>query len=180
MDSQRVFDLVMNALTDILRVNGDTPFTHHMAPPCTLIFFSAQIPAITVRDYVFRLYRYSCVTEESFVVALILLERALVKYRTSCPAFLYCPANIHRYLAAALVVASKSLEDGCYTNKYYASMTGLPLSELNALEVAILKDADWKTHVSKEEYQHFLGRCALDSPPTSILGTNVTSSVILP
>jgi hypothetical protein len=154
-----ILDVITDALSDVIDHSGPTSFSYYEAPERTHVFFSAAIPPISSKDYVLRLHGFAKCSEQSIVVALVLLERALIKYRKVCPAFQYCAVNIHRYLAAALVLANKSLEDRCYTNKFYASVAGLPMAELNALERALINDLDWNIFVAKEDYDELLERC---------------------
>ncbi|KAI8879726.1 hypothetical protein K501DRAFT_192961 [Backusella circina FSU 941] len=47
--------------------------------------------------------------------------------------------NIHRLVISGVMVASKFFSDVFYTNTRYAKVGGLPVSELNSLEIEFLK-----------------------------------------
>lgn len=65
-----------------------------------------------------------------------------------------CPANRalmcgRRMFLAALILASKYLQDRNYSAKAWSKMSGLPVKEINANERTFLAKIDWKLHVAK-------------------------------
>lgn len=63
--------------------------------------------------------------------------------------------NIHRLLIAGVTVASKFFSDVFYTNSRYAKVGGLPLHELNQLELQFLLLNDFSLVVPLEEMQRY-------------------------
>ncbi|KAI9884048.1 MAG: Proteasome subunit beta type-1 [Watsoniomyces obsoletus] len=59
--------------------------------------------------------------------------------------------NIHRLIIAGVTCASKFFSDVFYTNSRYAKVGGLPLIELNHLEIQFLILNDFRLSVSVEE-----------------------------
>ena len=153
-------DDIIAAVEDVLQCS-DASFTHEGAPVRSHMFFSRTIPAVSAKDYILRLHRYSRCSESSLVIALIYLERALPSYRKDCPAFQYTWQNIHRYLIAALMSAIKTQEDITYLNSFYATVAGITLAEVNALEISFLKELGWSTFVDPKDYDDFITRCWL-------------------
>eukprot|EP00166_Cyanidium_caldarium_P005198 ctg_6080.g658 len=51
--------------------------------------------------------------------------------------------NAHRLLITSVMLAAKFFDDIFYNNAYYAKVGGVPVSELNALELAMLKELDY-------------------------------------
>eukprot|EP00659_Diplonema_papillatum_P008893 gene8893-13793_t len=96
-------------------------------------------PAISLEDYLYRWVRYSFCSSETFVLAVILIDR--LAYRTG---LLITSINVHRLLLVALVLAAKFRDDVYYSNKYYASVGGVTAAEMNALEISALADLDWE------------------------------------
>lgn len=63
--------------------------------------------------------------------------------------------NIHRLIIAGLTVASKFFSDVFYTNSRYAKVGGLPLTELNQLELQFLLLNDFSLQIDLEEIQRY-------------------------
>lgn len=73
-----------------------------------------------------------------------------------------------RMFLAALISASKYLQDRNYSNRAWAKISGLPVGEINGNERAFLKVVDFKLHLPAEEFQRWTERlAALASPTTS-------------
>jgi len=63
--------------------------------------------------------------------------------------------NIHRLVIAGVTCASKFLSDVFYTNSRYAKVGGLPLAELNHLELQFLLLNDFRLSVPVEELEAY-------------------------
>ena len=63
--------------------------------------------------------------------------------------------NIHRLIISGITVASKFFSDVFYTNSRYAKVGGLPLAELNALELQFLLLNGFDLLVPPEELQRY-------------------------
>ncbi|TIB70703.1 hypothetical protein E3Q18_03495 [Wallemia mellicola] len=63
--------------------------------------------------------------------------------------------NIHRLIIAGITVSSKFLSDIFYTNSRYAKVGGLPLSELNQLELHFLLLNDFNLFINKSEIDFY-------------------------
>ncbi|KAF7726757.1 hypothetical protein EC973_008445 [Apophysomyces ossiformis] len=63
--------------------------------------------------------------------------------------------NIHRLVISGIMVASKFFSDVFFTNSRYAKVGGLPVAELNALELEFLHLNDFNLNVSIEELQQY-------------------------
>ncbi|KAJ9473250.1 Cyclin-U4-1 [Diplonema papillatum] len=108
-------------------------------------------PAISLEDYLYRWVRYSFCSSETFVLAVILIDR--LAYRTG---LLITSINVHRLLLVALVLAAKFRDDVYYSNKYYASVGGVTAAEMNALEISALADLDWELYVDPDQYNMYV------------------------
>lgn len=60
-----------------------------------------------------------------------------------------------RMFLAALMLASKFLQDRNYSTRAWGKITGLPTSEINTNELKFLEAVDWKLHVSKEKFERW-------------------------
>lgn len=63
--------------------------------------------------------------------------------------------NVHRLVIAGVTVASKFFSDVFYTNSRYAKVGGLPVHELNQLELQFLLLNDFNLMIPLEEMQHY-------------------------
>ncbi|KAI1338652.1 cyclin-domain-containing protein [Xylariaceae sp. FL0016] len=63
--------------------------------------------------------------------------------------------NIHRLIIAGVTCASKFFSDVFYTNSRYAKVGGLPLAELNHLELQFLLLNDFRLSIPVENLQHY-------------------------
>jgi hypothetical protein len=69
--------------------------------------------------------------------------------------------NVHRLVIAGLTVASKFFSDVFYTNSRYAKVGGLPLHELNQLELQFLLLNDFALVIPVAELQAYADRLLL-------------------
>lgn len=63
--------------------------------------------------------------------------------------------NIHRLIIAGVTVASKFFSDVFYKNSRYAKVGGLPIDELNHLELQFLLLTDFRLMIPLEELQRY-------------------------
>jgi len=110
-------------------------------------FHSLKVPPISIRDYIFRVFKYSKCSEECLALALIYVIRFCEIEAVDLTFY-----NIHRLLITGVLVAAKFRDDLYFSNTYYAHIGGVPVAELNSLEVAFLKALDWNLWVPPEEY----------------------------
>eukprot|EP01105_Mastigella_eilhardi_P004225 TRINITY_DN1561_c0_g1_i7.p2 TRINITY_DN1561_c0_g1~~TRINITY_DN1561_c0_g1_i7.p2 ORF type:complete len:252 (+),score=72.38 TRINITY_DN1561_c0_g1_i7:145-900(+) len=127
---------------------GELPARH----PLTATFVAKRVPGVSIDEYFARLAHYAGLSLSSTVVALILVDRMTERNVT----FAVTSGNVHRVLLAALVLSLKYLEDGFYSNAYYARVGGVPVSELNSLEVSALSLLQFDLYVSEETFASYL------------------------
>ena len=53
------------------------------------------------------------------------------------------------------MLAAKTYDDHFYTNSHYARVGGVPVEELNSLEIEFLFNIDFSLYVSVEDYQGY-------------------------
>jgi hypothetical protein len=138
------------------------------------VFDSHRLPEMSLDVYVDRLLRYLCRGEETFILALVYVDRLLSKW----PYWRLTSFNIHRVVLTCLLLAVKINEDEVRSNHYYARVGGVSLTELNRLEAVLCAALDWRLYVSTDVYAHYqhqvrekrsLRRTAAASAQTCIL-----------
>jgi len=114
-------------------------------------FQSAYEPHLPILEYLERIEKYSKCSESCLVIALIYIDR-LIENRNLELSIL----NIHRILITSIMIAAKYNDDILYNNTFYAKIGGLPVSELNALEVELLRFLNFKLYVSKDMFDKYM------------------------
>ncbi|KAK4906352.1 hypothetical protein LTR28_000614, partial [Elasticomyces elasticus] len=85
---------------------------------------------------------------------------------------------------AALILASKYLQDRNFSAKAWSKMSGLKVCEINLNEMAFLRTVDWKLHIPGKLFQRWMeivlrytpSRHSPPPPPPSSPGSNAVSS----
>lgn len=115
-------------------------------------FHTSRPPNISIRNYLKRLEQYMKCTPESYIVALIYLDRITAKK----PEIVLSNFCIHRLFLTALIISVKFYEDKYYKNSYYGKVGGIPGTEVNILEHEFLIHIDFCLYVREEEYENYL------------------------
>jgi hypothetical protein len=145
-------------------------------PSSTLCFHARNVPSISIESYLLRILKYCPTTNEVFLSLLVYFDRMSrmglgagpgSKARRSAEeeragdaephpgmrGFAIDSYNVHRLVIAGVTVASKFFSDVFYTNSRYAKVGGLPVHELNQLELQFLLLNDFRLVVPLEEMQ---------------------------
>ena len=110
------------------------------------IFASTYVDSITIERYVQRIHKYGPMDDQSddvyLVVGLIYIDRFLFSRGTTLHTM-----NVHRIWLVAYLLAIKFLEDRHFDNRWFASVGGIPLLELNILEAEFLRTIQFDLRV---------------------------------
>ncbi|KAF4652177.1 mitochondrial peripheral inner membrane protein [Perkinsus chesapeaki] len=136
----KAFTIVIEHLVGI--GSGKEPLTR---------FHCVKRPGIEIGDYIRRLAKHFGCSDEVFVLCLIYIDRAIKRDDT----FAVSALNVHRLVLTALTIAAKFHDDIYYSNAFYARVGGVSVSELNTLELTLLKMMDWQCFVPTEEYEMY-------------------------
>ncbi|EEQ37304.1 putative PHO85 cyclin protein [Clavispora lusitaniae] len=129
-----------------------------------LAFHGTNVPGITLHAYLTRVLKYCPVTNEVFLSLLVYFDRiakrvnnlkAEKKEGDTEQLFVMDSYNIHRLIISGITVSSKFFSDIFYKNLRYAKVGGLPLEELNYLELQFLLLLDFKLMISVEDLQNY-------------------------
>ncbi|KAI5958100.1 PCL7 [Candida theae] len=143
-----------------------------------LAFHGTNVPGISLHAYLARVLKYCPVTNEVFLSLLVYFDRIAKKAnnlnqkrRSSTnddvanesggdvseaeQLFVMDSYNIHRLIISGITVSSKFFSDIFYKNLRYAKVGGLPLEELNYLELQFLLLLDFKLMISVEDLQNY-------------------------
>ncbi|ODV85585.1 hypothetical protein CANARDRAFT_188070, partial [[Candida] arabinofermentans NRRL YB-2248] len=123
-----------------------------------LAFHGRNIPAISLHAYLTRILKYCPVTNEVFLSLLVYFDRIAKRANNGSQQqqlFVMDSYNIHRLIISGITVASKFFSDVFYKNSRYAKVGGLPLEELNHLELQFLLLLDFKLMIQVEEMYRY-------------------------
>lgn len=124
------------------------------------IFHAIQPPNISIKDYLARIAKYSNCDETIFILSLIYIDRLM----QNNPTYSLDILNIHRYIIASTIVATKYINDFFYSNNHYARIGGVSIEELNALEIEFLNLIKFDLYISDELYQQYYNGLCSTSP----------------
>ncbi|KAI8088873.1 cyclin-domain-containing protein [Halteromyces radiatus] len=114
-------------------------------------FHARAIPSIDIESYLLRIVKYCPCANECFLSLLVYFDR-MARNRTQLRLDSY---NIHRLVICGVMIASKFFSDVFYTNTRYAKVGGLPVKELNLLELEFLRMNDFTLNIQVEELQRY-------------------------
>ncbi|ORZ12251.1 cyclin-domain-containing protein [Absidia repens] len=131
--------------------------SRHMSSPNIYTCFHARsIPSISIQAYLNRILKYCPCTNECFLAILVYFDRMAKPDPPARPVPLRIDSyNVHRLIIAGVMIASKLFSDVFFTNTRYAKVGGLPVSELNVLEVEFLALNEYNLFVTVEEFQYY-------------------------
>ncbi|KAJ4347877.1 Pho80p cyclin [Didymosphaeria variabile] len=128
--------LVSDMLMELVRLNDDMPLRDGQLTR----FHSRAPPAISVKDYLFRLIVHATISPPILLSMVFYVDKLCSMY----PAFTISSLTVHRFLITAATVAAKGLSDSFWTNSLYAKVGGVSLRELALLELEFLRKLDWR------------------------------------
>ncbi|KAI9340737.1 cyclin-domain-containing protein [Pilaira anomala] len=143
--TQDLIKIVSDLLDSMLLTNNQIPTTQ------ITYFHSRAVPNITVLSYLTRIHKFAPFTNEALLSILIYFD-SITKLENG---FTINSYNIHRLLITSLVVASKFTSDVFYANSRYAKVGGIPLRELNQLELEFLFLINFQLHIKLPELQDY-------------------------
>ena len=114
------------------------------------IFYLADVPEISVLDYLYRIQNYSDAEDNTFILGLIYIDKIC-----ETASIVLSENNIHRILFMSILSAIKYNEDLYYDNKYYAKIAGISTKELKKMELEYLKLIKFELYVNKSKFDKY-------------------------
>ncbi|OAQ26206.1 cyclin-related 2, partial [Linnemannia elongata AG-77] len=139
--------LVSSLINTILAVND------RLACPKITLFHSRAIPNISIEAYLSRILQYAPFQNEVLLIILLYFDR--IGGGCKPTQLIINSFNIHRLLITSILVACKFSSDVFYPNVRYARVGGLPLSELNQLELEFLFLSQFELNTTESELQAY-------------------------
>jgi hypothetical protein len=98
-----------------------------------------------------RIAKHSGFSGECFVLALIYIDRVIQRH----PHFVLNAMTIHRLFITAVMLGAKFFDDKYFNNASYAKVGGVPVDELNSLEVEFLKLINFSLYFDPDTFRQF-------------------------
>ena len=114
------------------------------------IFYFNSVPAISLDDYIYRIYKYFKMNISSLIMSVIYIDRFC-----EMNGYVLCMNNIHKILCACCLLSVKFNEDVKVNMKYYAEIAGLPVNDLNCLEFYLCMKLKFSFFVDYDIYQKY-------------------------
>lgn len=154
-DPRDLVVLISSMLMELIRFNDKIPLHQGLLTR----FHSRSPPRISVQDYLQRLTTHATLSPPILLSMVYYIDRLCALY----PAFTVSSLTIHRFLIASATVASKGLSDSFWTNKTYARVGGIGMTELAMLELEFLFRVQWRIvpqpEILVDYYQSLVERC---------------------
>ena len=113
-------------------------------------FLSKNIPQISIKDYLERLYKYTKINCSTIILILIYIDRICNIQKFKLTYF-----NIHKFILGSMIIANKFNEDEQYTTKFYSKLGGLPIAEIAFLEYNFFFLLNFNLFVKDELYKKY-------------------------
>ena len=115
------------------------------------LFYIGRNPPISIEDYINRIYKNTKMNISSLILSVIYIDRFL-----ELNGYILSMKNIHRIILAACLLSIKFNEDVNVSSKYYASIAGIPVYDLNNLEFYLIVKLQFELFVNCDLYQKYL------------------------
>lgn len=144
MDQEQTILKLSVFLARIARLNDKSP-------TATTRYHSASVPPISLLLYIQRIAQYCQLDTPVLLYPLVLLDRA-----GKC-GFWFDSYTQHRFALVCLLIGCKVLDDVYPSNTWFAKVGGIPLAELNLLELETAEMLGYELGFSSDEYAFYLG-----------------------
>ena len=108
--------------------------------------YSKMIPVLSIKKFLIRIVKYTEAENNTLIVAYLYIIK-LIKIEN----FILSLNNIYRLLLGSVVLAKKFLEDINYNNLYYCEIGGMPVQELNNIELSLFVRINFDVNPKLEE-----------------------------
>ena len=113
-------------------------------------FLSKNIPQISIKNYLERLYKHTKINCSTIILILIYIDRICNIQKFKLTYF-----NIHKFILASMIIAIKFNEDEQYTTKFYSKLGGVSIAEIIFLENNFFFLLNFNLFVKNELYKKY-------------------------
>ena len=113
-------------------------------------FTVKTIPSITIYEFIERLSKYSKVSDETFILTLIYIDKICHFYKINLNYY-----NIHKIFLASFITSIKYHEDEMYSLKLYAKIGGVSHKEIINLEYDFMNLIKFNLFVNEDLFNKY-------------------------
>ncbi|KAI7893411.1 cyclin-domain-containing protein [Mucor mucedo] len=148
---------ILTALLEKITLTNDQHLEANSFQSSTYTCFHARsIPSISIHAYFTRILKYCPCANECLIALLVYFDRMTLPNPDLHLKPLHIDSyNVHRLIITGLMISSKLYSDVFFTNTRYAKVGGLPVTELNTLELEFLKLNSYSLFVTIDELQKY-------------------------
>jgi hypothetical protein len=134
----------------------ETTKTLNVASPRTPIppLAPSAVASQHFKKWILTVLTTTQVTQNVVVLALLYIYRL----KTANPTVKGRSGSEYRLLTVALMLANKFLDDNTYTNKTWADVSGISVTEIHVMEVEFLSNMRYSLLVSVEQWEEWLDK----------------------
>jgi hypothetical protein len=135
---------------------------------------SHTVPDIQLCDYLYRIVSLSKCANRDVISALVYIDRLINNGIISGISF----HNVHRLLGVTIMISAKLNEDQPYSNKSWSKILGIPLRELNVVEINFLTTIDFNLRIDLNDLNTWINSILIfaTTPPIQNSG-NATENI---
>ena len=152
-----IIDNIADILFSLIEENKNLyNYEEEISKQKKLIFYSREIPSISIKDYLYRIHLYTEAEFNTLILALIYIDKICEKASIILSEF-----NIHQILFTSIIIAIKYNEDLYYDNKYYAKIAGVTPKELQKMENEFLRMIKFELYINKkifDKYKNYINK----------------------
>ena len=144
---KQIIKSIAQNLKDIIkenRNNNQMKFVKHD------LFYISRLPSISVEEYINRIVKSTKMNISSLIISIIYIDRF-----SELNGYILSLKNIHRILLTACLLSIKFNEDVNVNTKYYSSVAGIPIQDLNNLEFYLIVKLKFSLFVDYDTYQKY-------------------------
>ncbi|XP_076916130.1 cyclin-U4-1-like [Bidens hawaiensis] len=147
-EMNKMISYLSSLLQRVADSNDLNPRSH---PQKISAFHGLTKPAISIQNYLERIFKYANCSPSCYVVAYVYLDR----FTQQQPALSINSFNVHRLLITSVMIAAKFMDDIYYNNAYYAKVGGISITEINFLEVDFLFGLGFQLNVNPTTFNTY-------------------------
>ena len=152
-----LIDNINSTLNSIIEENKNLKnFKEKILQQKKLVFYSPDIPPITIKDYLYRIQSLTEVEDNTLILSLIYIDKICENASIILSEF-----NIHKILFSSILIAIKFNEDLYYDNKFYAEVAGVSPKELKKMESEFLRLIKFELYIKKKifgQYKNYVSK----------------------
>ena len=142
-----ILEIISDLFNNICEENKDKKNNEN---PLIKPFINKTIPSITIKDYLFRLIKYSQINTSTIIMILIYIDKICNSNH-----FLLTYYNIHKLILASLVMAIKYNEDQYYSMEFYSKLGGVTVEKLKIMESTFLLLIQYNLFIKDIVYEQY-------------------------